>query len=122
MELILKEIESPVAALKSRDSNFEPQQDLELPFPFSPYSENRISYTQNLVSVVLFQFCSFMQLVYERGKKKGEVKFTHTQYKISFAPCQVGLARLMHKVRDGDVLLDFSGFPLFAHSKIYSIR
>lgn len=120
MELILKGIKSPVAALKSRDSNFEPQQDLELPFPFSPYSENRTSSTQSLVSVVLFQFCSFMQLVCDRRKKKGEVKFTHTQYQISFLSCEVGLARLMHKVRDGEVLLDFSGFPLFAHSKMYS--
>lgn len=30
MELIVKREESPMAALESRDSNFEPQQDLEL--------------------------------------------------------------------------------------------
>lgn len=37
VELTLKGKESPTAALKSRDKNFEPQQDLELPSPFAPY-------------------------------------------------------------------------------------
>lgn len=57
MELTLKRKESPTAALKSRDNNFEPQQDLEL--PFAPYSENRISYTHGLVECRGFKFLVF---------------------------------------------------------------
>lgn len=30
-----------------------------------------------------------------------------------FLSCEVVLARLTHKVRDGDILLEFSGFSLF---------
>lgn len=57
--LHLKENKAPWAALKSRDNNFEPQQDLEPPVHFAPYSENRASYSPSLVSVVLFKILSF---------------------------------------------------------------
>lgn len=75
MELTLKRKESPTAALKSRDNNFEPQQDLEL--PFAPYSENRISYTHGLVECRGFKFLVFpVTFVFWEEEDQGS-KFTH---------------------------------------------